>query len=334
MPSQVAHEVPFLISSEQQQFRLMELPPEIVELLASSGPPRLQFKSSAGGHAALCLPNKTFQLRQVQTSNDVHIMTSKTTSEDRGSEPPRSSIVSIAQCGSSLELAGNSKESAIVHLKQLLPLFEDEDSASDGMAAIRSKSVTFADVPLSDGECEVAWTQLCAFETQDGRFACRPSSRLLVKAWSGILSTAILDRIDLAGSVTRSRLDVLCESIEDVPRPLPQSILERLKADDSNDEATTLDQTKTVEFTGQVLLEDLIEVSTQDFVRQWQNLLPEKWRGQAALDKLSGKYESAGSDKIRASDAVPSKATADTAAAATTAGKRKWHEKFKQARRA
>lgn len=247
----------------------------------------LQFKSSAGGHAALCLPNKTFQLRQVQTSNDVHIMTSKTTSEDRGSEPPRSSIISIAQCGSSLELAGSSKESAIVHLKQLLPLFEDEDSASDGTAAIRSKSVALADVPLSDGECEVAWTQLCAFETQDGRFAYRPSPRLLVKAWSGILSTAILDRIDLADPVTRSRLDVLCESIEDVPHPLPQSILKRLKAYGSNDEATTLDQIKTVEFTGQVLLEDLGEVSTQDFVRQWQNLLPEKWRGQAVLDKLS-----------------------------------------------
>ncbi|KAL6239689.1 hypothetical protein BDW75DRAFT_101749 [Aspergillus navahoensis] len=70
--------------SPQQGFRLLELPPELAELLSSDDPPTLELKSPApsttntstgtADYVNLCTATQTYSIRQVQSSNSLHIL--------------------------------------------------------------------------------------------------------------------------------------------------------------------------------------------------------------------------------------------------------------------
>ncbi|KAL5048162.1 hypothetical protein BDW71DRAFT_25962 [Aspergillus fruticulosus] len=71
--------------SLQQGFRLLELPPELAELLSSDDPPTLELKSpalstthtsngTASEYVNLCTARQTYSIRQVQSSNSLHIL--------------------------------------------------------------------------------------------------------------------------------------------------------------------------------------------------------------------------------------------------------------------
>ncbi|KAF2226989.1 hypothetical protein BDZ85DRAFT_257069 [Elsinoe ampelina] len=337
MPSESQMQIPLLLSAQQDQFRLMELPAELVELLATQDPPMLYFKSADTGHAALCSSNQTFELRQVQTSNSVHITTPTSVAEQDGGSV--AGLVSIAQCGSSLELTGKANGDAIAPLKALLPIFHDErtDNSPLEMPA-RSKLDVFSQIPLSEGECERGWQSLYAFETGSPKQSFRPSPRLLVKAWSSIMSSAVLDGVDLAGSVSQENLQAWMEASDDVPDALMHTIVNHLRDINSNgalDGLVTFDKTRTIQFTGTQLLYNLVEVEEDDYVRQWYNLLPEKWRSDAVVSDLPVKVQNLQDGKIRLSSAAGgAETTAETIIPTTATGKRKWHDKFKRARNA
>ncbi|PNS18323.1 hypothetical protein CAC42_6140 [Sphaceloma murrayae] len=330
MSTQKGYEVPLAISSAQESFRLVELPPDLVELLAANPAICLQFKSSVSGQAALCLPAKTFQLRQVQTSNDVHIVKPSMQASHDISDLITQSIVSISQCTSVLELDGESKESALAHLKQTLPTYqEDQDLGLAGQS--KSKRRIFADVPLSEGECEVAWSQICAFETGEDRRSFRPSPRSIVKAWSSIISTAILDGIDLAVPISRDRLTLLIESIDEAPQELLQAIISNVST--SSPEKVELKRDSLLALTGVALLEDVQEVGRDEFLRQWHNLVPERWRASATLEALPPMWHMTSTGIIRPIMSSDTSENDGTQTGATASGKRKWHERFKQARK-
>ncbi|KAL5003276.1 hypothetical protein BDV10DRAFT_201133 [Aspergillus recurvatus] len=73
--------------SPQRGFRLLELPPELAELLSSDDPPTLELKSpapsttntstaSTSEYVNLCTATQTYSIRQVQSSNSLHILRS------------------------------------------------------------------------------------------------------------------------------------------------------------------------------------------------------------------------------------------------------------------
>ncbi|KAL4968416.1 putative sister chromatid cohesion protein Dcc1 [Aspergillus stella-maris] len=159
MSTQSTPSILFTHRSPQQGFRLLELPPDLAELLASEDPPVLELKSPSPSTTAapsttatngtgtapnpatdyvnLCTANKTYSIRQVHSSNSLHILrpshggavkkgdlkivgAAKTNGEDENIDMDaddhdneeeqevnldiEGTVTSISKCGSTLEL--------------------------------------------------------------------------------------------------------------------------------------------------------------------------------------------------------------------------------------
>ena len=150
-------------SDQQQNLRLLELPPSLLALLVSKDPPKYvpalsvylsQFENTADTseslwlksaespsadvdskqsrpNAVLCTDDSTYQLRQVQSSNSILILQP---SESRGSdnEIPSPSLSAIAQCTATLELIASDTAASVALisrlLRQSLPLYNGIDT--------------------------------------------------------------------------------------------------------------------------------------------------------------------------------------------------------------
>lgn len=270
MSTQAARSIRFTHSSPQQAFRLVELTPDLLELISSpnaptyvSAPPtiwvdyhprnkltisagvRLYLKSPAtddpsttennAAYVNLCTPTKTFRIRQVQSSNSVHIIKpsngqsdviplikrQQDDGDDTGIAPE--TVTAIAKCGSTLELQGLSNEESFAAAKSMLArilrvwdegmIFENDDGDVDmdgsedtELATKRSrlvKKAVIGDLPFADLQCEKAWIELCAFvpenykSTTGERLAFRPSAAIKLGIWKRVLEGCILHSIDV-----------------------------------------------------------------------------------------------------------------------------------------
>ncbi|KAL4878900.1 sister chromatid cohesion protein Dcc1 [Aspergillus karnatakaensis] len=249
MSTQSTPSILFTHRSHQQGFRLLELPPELAELLSSENPPTLQLKSPSPGapkttatapaadYVNLCTPTATYSIRQVQSSNSLHILKPSSGvavrkddlaivgedgdgDVDMGMEQlpnlnVEGTVTSIAKCGSTLELHKPAEGfSAEPFLAALLDVFEKgvEDSdhdAADGLSATEAATIkretlerVFADIPVSRAECERGWVEICAFVIPDNgldsKSACwRPSAEMKLDVWKRLMEGSVLQGIDL-----------------------------------------------------------------------------------------------------------------------------------------
>ncbi|KAL2819097.1 hypothetical protein BJX63DRAFT_27596 [Aspergillus granulosus] len=210
MSTQSTPSILFTHRSPQRGFRLLELPPDLAELLASDNPPTLELKSPtqlptpastttapAPEYVNLCTQNKTYSIRQVQSSNSLHILTPSTggavrrhdlkivgEAEDQEDvDMDRSlniegTVTSIAKCGSTLEVHTPSEGfSATAFLSALVRVYGEGvgpdgdanqeggvDMWSDGTGdAERILDGLFADIPMSRAQCEQGWAEMCGF---------------------------------------------------------------------------------------------------------------------------------------------------------------------------
>ncbi|KAL4909301.1 hypothetical protein BDW74DRAFT_79852 [Aspergillus multicolor] len=167
MSTQSTPSILFTNRSRQQGFRLLELPPELAELLSSENPPTLELKSPAPSNTAngagseyvnLCTDTQTYSIRQVQSSNSLHILTPSSGTgvrrddlkivaggadgdnnadgedvdmdADSGNEQGlnlnvEGTVTSIAKCGSTLELHKPAEGfSAVPFLNKLVRVFD------------------------------------------------------------------------------------------------------------------------------------------------------------------------------------------------------------------
>ncbi len=142
--------ISFEISNEQQNLRLLELPPSLLALIASKDPPKyvlilnvreiqneysadmsesLWLKSAEdpsahtsnqpGPSAVLCTNDHTYQLRQVQSSNSVFVL-QPSESRRGGNEIPAPSLSAIAQCTATLELIPSDAATSFLMTSRLL----------------------------------------------------------------------------------------------------------------------------------------------------------------------------------------------------------------------
>lgn len=327
MSSQAGFEVPFSVSPAQQSFRLLELPPELVHLLSSASAPtycpahpfaplrpvlirgRLCLKSSdpqpsSSAEAVLCTPDKTYQVREVQTSNSVLVSCPTTGGASQASGIAEPGLSAISKCGSTLELLPSKEVSAKPFLIKALPLYTglEGDEFLTTQAAKRRDRV-FADIPLSVGECEHGWIDTVAFEAGSPARSFRPAASIALKAWATMLLVANEQGIDLTGMLVPSYLGTLFSSAEDWPVELTKAVVKRLVAPEDalrlhatyvdEDTATmdvALDRSRTIQWTGLVLLETLWReqgpVPMTEFVAKWKDSLPEAWRDDVAVDRL------------------------------------------------
>jgi sister chromatid cohesion protein DCC1 len=280
----------------------------------------------------LCTPSKTFQLRQVQTSNSLFI--TQPALENHGNEIPVPTTRAIASCTATLELHP-SDASAIVLLREVLPMYDiiagDVDATGNG----KSKAAIFDDIPLSDAQCQAAWHDMMAFEHQEDTH--QPSARALAHTWKAIIAATLAEGIKLDSQFLTD--DITRIVIEEGHAPgLVTAILRHLgKEGQQNDGPwSCLDRTRTVAFAGKTLLDAKQggNFLISDFTELWEDRLPEAWRKDAQLNAIEGAYELPTETTVRAKNLGGGTAIAGNATAiASKPSARKWHEKFGKTRK-
>ncbi|KAH7394931.1 sister chromatid cohesion protein-like protein Dcc1 [Phaeosphaeria sp. MPI-PUGE-AT-0046c] len=331
--------VPFAMAHEMQQFRLFELPPEIVELLDAPSPPLLSIKSHAASHApnpppayaVLCTPSTTFQLRQVHTSNSLFI--TQPAPDTHGNQFPAPLTCAIASCATTLELHP-STASAVALLRDALPVYDLTADDMDATANGPSMAAVFDDIPLSHAQCLSAWSDLIAFELPNGSY--RPSANFLVHAWSAINAAALAEGVRLESQfLTDDITRAVAE--EGIPPALIAAILRHLAKEDQQSDMSwsCLDRTRTISFVGKTLLEAKpgSDYPIADFTDTWKDKLPEAWRRDVQLSAIEGTYLSATETTIRAKSIGIPVTVQDATAVANKPSARKWHEKFGKTRK-
>jgi sister chromatid cohesion protein DCC1 len=273
---------------------------------------------------------------------------------------PSSAMTQIARVDTMLELLPVSHDVKSI-LRRVLPVYNASDALSAeemrsyflSHSTNSSKEQLLADIPAPDSQSERCWRDLLAFEAE-GRCA-RPSNSLLLSIWRSIIDYATLNRLDLTGEVDFTSFfgKEHATPVDAAPAPaaaVAEAIhrhLEDSTLPHSTASSLQLDRLKTVRWIGLALLQAHAEESAPgsfslaDYICQWQDLLPQRWREDAALEKLPEASYAAvtldgdvtitwiGTDD---SASVPAQ-SATPEATKLTAGKRKWHEKFKAQRK-
>lgn len=174
--------------------------------------------SPATINAVLCTNDSTFQLRQVQSSNSIFLLKPSvaTNSSEEGSIPTTNVSV-VAQCKVTLELVPVAP-SALQYLKESLPVYRNSPGDSSSKIrpfpsseppAARSKLAVLDDAPMSAGEFESGWIEICAFET--GGQAWRPLASTLHGVWESVLSAAAVNELKLDDGFPTSSITSLVE---------------------------------------------------------------------------------------------------------------------------
>jgi sister chromatid cohesion protein DCC1 len=269
---------------------------------------------------------------------------------------PSSAMTPIARVDTMLELLPVSHDVKSM-LRRVLPVYNASDALSAeemrsyflSHSTNSSKKQLLADIPAPDSQSERGWRDLLAFEAE-GRCA-RPSNSLLLSIWRSIIDYATLNRLDLTGEVDFMGFFGKEHTVDAAPAAAVAEAIHRHLEDSTLPHSTAsslqLDRLKTVRWTGLALLQAHAEESAPgsfslaDYICQWQDLLPERWREDATLEKLPAASYAAvtldGGETITwigtdDSASVPAQSAAPEATK-VTAGKRKWHEKFKAQRK-
>ncbi|KAF3003643.1 hypothetical protein E8E13_007947 [Curvularia kusanoi] len=330
--------VPFAIAANAQKLQLLELPSEVAALLEGPNPPRLHLKSSAPAsdrpaYAVLCTPNKTFHLRQVQTSNSLFV-TEPRHLDSHGNDIPVPATCAIASCPATLELHP-SDASAVALLHEVLPVYDIVAGDVDATGNAQSRAHIFQNLPLSDAECLAGWNELVAFELDENTY--RPSANALSQAWRSINAAALAEGVKLDNQFLTE--DIASAVADDGHPPNFTKAVLRYLSDDGQDPEgpwSCLDRTKTVAFVGRTLLaakQGSADFLIADFTDTWEDRLPEPWRKDAKLSAIEGSYEFPSDTTIRVKSKDAAVANVQDAHAATKPSARKWHEKFAKTRK-
>ncbi|KAK0860141.1 hypothetical protein LTS02_008691 [Friedmanniomyces endolithicus] len=324
----------------RQHFRLLELPPELLRLVVSertilhfkSGP-----KTSGAGsnlEAVLCSPDKTFHIRQVNTSNSVYIC--QPTSHNDDDENPQPGLQAVAQSSWTLELSeAASLPSAAHYLKAALPTYSSTGTyqSKDPPA---SQQQIFDDIPVSQAECEAAWRDLACFELKNepkGCFLPRPNAK--VQVWRSILESATAAGVDVSRDPISPELieQSVDRNDEDWPDELGHAML-----DGVCDHEGMLDPGKWVRAVGLDLLavEGARGLPASELLKKWRDALPEQWRKRVQVEALPRSEYTLTDDRktITSAGAESGVAAAAAETKSTLGAKRKWHEKFRESKKA
>ncbi len=319
----------------------------------------------AAEHLHLCTRTQSYQVRQVSTSNSVYVIepSSVGPASRHGDDimqlgeslaQPSSAMAAIAKVDTMLELLPVSHDVKLM-LERLLPLYtapellssEEEKSHFLSQSTAASKAALVCDIPAPDFAIDQAWRDLLAFEFE-GR-CVRPSASTLLGVWQSVINWVTLERLDPTGDIN-FRGFFATEQAPSIAAAVAEAILISLEHDkipSSTVSSMHLDRAKVVRWIGMTLLQatserlDLnLQLFKEDYVTQWQDLLPEAWREDAVLNKLpAGSYaielvEGQETISIGLEDSgSKTTQTATSEAAKATSGKRKWHEKFKAQRK-
>ncbi|KAI9713582.1 MAG: hypothetical protein M1820_000964 [Bogoriella megaspora] len=363
MSAQNGNGISMSIAHSQQNVRLLELPPALLELLSNPNPGTLELKSadpttSSTANAVLCTPTQTFNLRQVQTSNSVLITQPYAPPSDPSStHSPDPGLISLSSCTSTLEaLPQPSSLSASISLvRPHLLTYTGPDSIPQvpptNIPASQTKPTIFSSIPLSTTEITQAWRHLCAFETPDQR-CWIPTPTAALECWKATLNAMVARGWDMrttCGSWDEgqsARVGSLVGEVESEgwPTGLVKAVCGRVGewgvSDTGNGELdrVRIERERLVEWVGEMVLRSRSEgreegIGGDELMKLWREGVPEPWVKRVGMDAIKGKYAEVELGMVRWSEDVESGQDRSVKAAAGKPGNRKWHEKFKQARK-
>ncbi|MCJ1311938.1 hypothetical protein MMC25_005612 [Agyrium rufum] len=216
--------IPLSFAHADQNFQLLELPNSLLETLEDSyqRTTRLYLKSSVRRThdasttsvtgALLCTENKTFEVRQVQSSNSIHILQYGDVLDSAQTDPTgykgvksdaNAGLCVIAQCKGVLEAveSASAQAEAMSYLRSRLPihdalqLYPEANEASHRQSAMTALGL-LEDAPCSEGELNAALRDLRAFQVPGTGLAI-PTPAMLLRAWSAFYGVATIQGIDL-----------------------------------------------------------------------------------------------------------------------------------------
>ena len=285
--------------------------------------------------AVLCTPDKTFNLRQVNTSNSLFVTKLSDGPQD---EIPKPQLEAISQSNFTLELQAANDVSAASHIQAILPVYASTGHYQSSNPI--SKAVLFSHIPASESECEKAWRDLACFEL-DGE-ALVPSASVKTLAWRAIFDAATEGGIDLTAPLHEKQQSTLTDvNASQWPQETSLALLRSVSGTIEANELL-LDEKKCARMVGQALLKDRAgrtAVAKATFTADWADRLPEKWRGSAQLSLLEGYYKTQDGgimfhDGVDAdTDASTPGGKAPAEAKSALGAKRKWHEKFRASKK-
>ena len=211
--------------------------------LKSSAPIVANGPAQASSNAVLCTDDRTYQVRQVHSSNSVFILQPSEASRLAEDDSiPSSSLLAIAQCTATLELIPTSP-SGIAFLRQALPLYKGPQTnamkmsksvmVSTSMEKMEKmgKQAMLENAPLPSNEFDKAWKEMCAFEFEGQ--AWLPTALELISVWESILSAATVRSVDLGENFVIATLRRVVEE-DGHEGVLFDTVINRLRSDDED----------------------------------------------------------------------------------------------------
>jgi sister chromatid cohesion protein DCC1 len=290
------------------------------------------------GNAVLCTPDKTFNIRQKNSSNTVYILQPGQGDTSSIAEP---GLIGISKPESTLETLPITNFTAAAHIRRLLPVLTTTGQLT-GTHDSSTKSQLLKNVPFSDSECEVAYRELSVFVQSTTDHCIVPSAQLKIETWLSMLENTRANGIDLTSELDQDAMLSLKDGLEDLETSLCDAIVHSFTSTNAEGR-TSIDSDRLLRWVGLNRLEaDALKtpISIATFKASWKDALPEKLRGKVEISLLSDRHQlSAGGKSIAFKDyaldlAVGADSAGVAGAKSTLGTKRKWHDKFKPAKKA
>lgn len=361
MPTQASLSIPFSIVHPQQNVRLLELPPELLQVVEDkssniqlkSAPPSTSSTSTTPKeqHLHLCTDNHVWAVRQVSTSNSVHVL-APSTHNDPSSTIGTSGVAAFAQPTSTLELfpapfTTADIDAAIRRLLAVHPAPHLSTGSETAGASITAAELD-ASLPYPHADVAQAKRRCFVFKVEAGdssgqSYAYVPSPQLLLAAWSEFSDQLAIQGSSLAG-FELDRLEEVLSPIAMSDGPLLPAVVRAIAAEFADADGGGLERRlqggDVTRFVGALLVQCAPEgqIESAELVAKWQNLLPTEWWKWCEVQELAETCAVGLGSVVRwrekgdhGDGAVPSskfKETEKAPAASAPPGKRNWHEKF------
>jgi sister chromatid cohesion protein DCC1 len=232
------------------------------------------------GNAVLCTPDKTFNIRQKNSSNTVYILQPGQGDTSSIAEP---GLTGISKPESTLETLPITNFTAAAHIRRLLPVLTTTGQLT-GTRDSSTKSQLLKNVPFSDSECEVAYRELSVFVQSTTDHCIVPSAQLKIETWLSMLENTRANGIDLTSELDQDAMLSLKDGLEDLETGLCDAIVHSFTSTNAEGR-TSIDSDRLLRWVGLNRLEaDALKtpISIATFKASWKDALPEKLRGKVA----------------------------------------------------
>ncbi|KAK9241555.1 sister chromatid cohesion protein Dcc1 [Lipomyces tetrasporus] len=284
----------YVDSTVASRYRLIQLPPDILELLDSpEEAAHLQLKSATPDSPAfLCAYSRTFQLRQISQSNTLLLLSSGSSPETTDTVPDEilpDPVHATKLPAGYLECIPSTPQIDLSFVPYYHGADLTEAAAAGGSDAdlTLSRLDVIARVPVSELEFQSAWIAAMGVEI-DG-CAYRIGQDLVLRILPILVAAMQADGMDF-GALWLNDVFEAVRDDEDEPRAVIEAILRRFCTSPS--EPYCLDRAQLTRWIGIKMLSEhaVREVKLEDFMDKWEFSLPPALDMTCELSMLTGQY--------------------------------------------